>query len=102
LVLDLIDPFKFADSEKLLEAIFDGSLNWGDFSSSTDRHGARFYYPKPEAVGVLEGVSEQADKMLLSYEGVHQVLAEAYRSTVSRLIQNLKNDTPMSFAPFVY
>jgi hypothetical protein len=40
--------------------------------------------------------------MLLRYDGVKQALAEAYRNTVSQLIQILKNDTPMSFAPFVY
>jgi hypothetical protein len=102
LTLDLIDPFKFADREKLLEAILDVSLNWRDFYSSTDRHGARFYYPKPEAVGVLEAVGEAADKMPVSYEGVELALMDAYRNTVSKLIQNLRDGTPMSFTPFAY
>jgi hypothetical protein len=102
LILDLIDPFKFADREKLLEAILDVSVNWRDFYSSTDRHGIRFYYPKPEAVGVLEAVGEAADKTLVSYEGMQFTLAEAYRDTVSGLIQNLRAGTALSFTPFVY
>ena len=102
LVLDLIDPFKFADREKLLEAILDVSVNWRDFYSSTDRNGARFYYPKPEAVGVLESVSEEADKMIVSYDGTRIKLEEAYPKTVSALIQNLQNGTPLLFTPFAY
>ncbi len=46
LIFDLIDPFKFADREKLLGAILDVSVNWRDFYGATDRSGARFYYPK--------------------------------------------------------
>jgi len=102
LILDLIDPFKFADREKLLGAILDVSLNWRDFYSSTDRHGARFYYPKPEAVGVLEAVSEAADRTLVNYAGVQLTLVEAYRDSVSTLIQNLQAGTSTSFTPFVY
>jgi hypothetical protein len=102
LILDLIDPFKFADREKLLEAILDVSVNWRDFYSSTDRHGARFYYPKPEALGVLEAVGEAADKTPVSYEGMQLTTLEAYRNVVSRLIQNLQGGTPRLFTPFVY
>jgi hypothetical protein len=39
LVLDLIDPFKFADREKLLGTIIDFSLNWRDFYGATDGTG---------------------------------------------------------------
>ena len=102
LILDLIDPFKFGDREKLLEAVLDVSVNWRDFYSSTDRHGARFYYPKEEAVGVLEALSEAADKTSVSHQGAQITLVEAYRNTVSMLIQNLQAGTPLSFAPFVY
>jgi hypothetical protein len=84
LILDLIDPFKFADREKLLEAILDVSVNWRDFYSSIDRHGARFYYPKPEAVGVLEAVGDEADKMIVSYGGTQIKLEEAYRRPFQR------------------
>jgi hypothetical protein len=102
LILDLIDPFKFADREKLLEAVKDVSVNWRDFYSSTDRYGARYYYPKEEAVGVLEALSEAADKTSVSHQGAQITLVEAYRNTVSMLIQNLQAGTPLSFAPFVY
>jgi len=102
LILDLIDPFKFADREKLVEATLDVSVNWRDFYSSTDRHGARFYYPKPEAVGVLEAVGEEADTMIVSYDGTQVKLGDAYQKTVSALIQNLQNGTPMLFTPFTY
>ena len=102
LILDLIDPFKFADREKLLEAILDVSLNWRDFYGATDRSGARFYYPKPEAVGVLEAIGEAADRMVVSYEEAQLTLSEAYQKVVSRLIQNLQDGIPMSFTPFTY
>ncbi len=102
LILDLIDPFKFADREKLVEATLDASLNWRDFYSSTDRYGVRFYYPKPEAVGVLEAVGEEADMMIVSYDGVQVKLGVAYEKTVSALIQNLQNGTPLLFPPFTY
>jgi CRISPR/Cas system-associated endonuclease Cas1 len=102
LILDLIDPFKFADREKLLGAVKDVSVNWRDFYSSTDRYGARYYYPKEEAVGVLEALSEEADKTSVSYQGAQITLAEAYQDTVDALIQNLQASTPLSFTPFVY
>ena len=102
LILDLIDPFKFADREKLLGAILDVSVNWRDFYGATDRNGARFYYPKPEVLGVLEAIGEGADRMPVSYEGTPLTTLEAYRNVVSRLIQNLQGGTPMLFTPFVY
>jgi len=102
LIFDLIDPFKFADREKLLEAVLDVSVNWRDFYGATDRSGARFYYPKPEALGLLEAIGEAADKTPVSYEGAQLTLSEAYQNVVSRLIQNLREDTPMSFTPFEY
>lgn len=54
LILDLIDPFKFADREKLLEAMLKYELNWRDFYIATDRQGAKFYYPQPQAIDILE------------------------------------------------
>jgi hypothetical protein len=102
LILDLIDPFKFADRERLLEAVLDVSVNWRDFYSSTDRHGVRFYYPKEEAVGVLEALGEAADKTSVSYQGAQITLADAYQNTVSMLIRNLQAGTQMSFTPFVF
>jgi CRISPR/Cas system-associated endonuclease Cas1 len=102
LLLDLIDPFKFADREKLLEAILGYSINWRDFYGATDRQGVRFYYPKPEAVVALEAIGNAADKMTVRYEGDELVLADAYRKSVSALIQNLEVGTSFSFVPFVF
>jgi len=102
LLLDLIDPLKFADREKLLIATLDSRVNWRDFYSSTDRHGVRFYYPKPEAIGTLEGIGEEADKCTVEYMGDKLPLMDAYRATVSSLIENLQRDGPSSFIPFVY
>jgi hypothetical protein len=102
LILDLIDPFKFAHREKLLEAVLDVSVNWRDFYCTTDRHGTRFYYPKPEAVGVLEAVGEAADKMLVRYERAQLTLVDAHQIAVSTLLQNLRGGTPKSFTPFAY
>jgi hypothetical protein len=101
LLLDLIDPFKFADREELLKAVLDYRLNWRDFYTSIDRRGVRFYYPKPEAINVLEAVGEEADRMQVSYGGATVTLIEAYRSVVNELIQSLQVDVS-SFEPFIY
>jgi hypothetical protein len=100
--LDLIDPFKFADREKLLEAVLDVSVNWRDFNSSTDRHGALFYYPKAEVVGVLDGVGETADNMRVNYASKPMPLTEAYSTVVSELIESFRKREPMAFKPFTY
>jgi hypothetical protein len=101
-ILDLIDPFKFADREKLLEAVSVYRINWRDFYSSTDRHGMRFYYPKPEAIGTLEAIGEEADRMDIEHAGKKLSLMDAYRTMLSDLIENLGTDKPHSFTPFEY
>jgi hypothetical protein len=53
-------------------------------------------------VSALEAVSEAADKTQVGYQGAQITLAEAYKNTVSSLIQNLQADKPLSFTPFVY
>jgi hypothetical protein len=102
LLLDLIDPLKFADREKLLVAILDSRVIWRDFYSSTDRHGVRFYYPKPEAIGALEAVGEEADKCTVEYMDGKLPMMDAYRAMVSSLIENLQREGQSSFTPFVY
>jgi CRISPR/Cas system-associated endonuclease Cas1 len=101
-LLDLIDPFKFADREHLLEAVSNSRINWRDFYSSTDRRGMRFYYPKPEAIGTLEAVGEEADRMVIDYAGEKLPLMKAYQCMVSDLIESLKTNEPHSFTPFEY
>lgn len=96
-----IDPFKFADREKLLEAVADTRINWRDFYSSTDRHGMRFYYPKPEAIVSLEAVGEVADRMIVEYAGKKTSLVDAYQDMVTALMESLKSSTS-PFTPFEY
>jgi CRISPR/Cas system-associated endonuclease Cas1 len=101
LLLDLIDPFKFADREKLLEAVAESRISWHEFYSSTDRQGVRFYYPKPDAVGTLEAVGEVADGMEVDYAGRKLPLMDSYRAMVLNLIDSLK-DSDVPFTPFEY
>jgi hypothetical protein len=101
LLLDLIDPFKFADREKLLEAVSESRVNWRDFYSATDRHGIRFYYPKDETAVTLESAGDAADVMVVEYAGRKLPLMDAYQSMISDLIESLqKVGTP--FTPFVF
>ncbi len=102
LLLDLADPFNFADREKLLQAIQAYELNWRDFYSTTDRHGSRFYYPKPEAVLVMEKVGEQADGMPVNYDGKSETLLEAYGDSVRKLTDALQKNELSLALPFVY
>ncbi|HEV2225336.1 MAG TPA: hypothetical protein VGR56_00865, partial [Nitrososphaerales archaeon] len=53
LLLDMIDPFKFADREELLLVLLDRGLTWKDFRIETDRRGSNFYYPRDSAVSKL-------------------------------------------------
>ncbi len=102
LLLDLIDPFKFADREKLLEAVLSYSMNWRDFYTATDRHGVRFYYPKPDTINVLERIGEEADTLSVYHDGSQMTLVEAYRRVVTNLIEDSETDSKFSFTPFTY
>ena len=101
LLLDLADPFKFADREMLLDAFLTITVNWRDFHSATDRKGVRFYYPNPNIVPQLEIIGTKADKLLVNYKDKTMTLMAAYGKTISDLIQSLET-SPMSFEPFVY
>jgi hypothetical protein len=101
LLLDLADPFKFADREMLLDAFLTITVNWRDFHSATDRKGVRFYYPNPNIVPQLEIIGTKADKLLVNYEGKVMPLMAAYGKTISNLVQSLET-SPTSFEPFVY
>jgi hypothetical protein len=50
----------------------------------------------------LEALSEAADKTSVSHQGAQVTLVEAYKDTISALIQNLQAGTPLTFTPFVY
>ena len=101
LVLDLSDPLKFADREKLLEAILKYAVNWRDFHTATDRQDTNFYYPKSEVVSTLENLSDEADEMMIDYGGTRLKLTEAYEQSVQSLVPFLTGSSS-SYEPFVY
>jgi len=101
LLLDLADPFKFADRGMLLDAFLTFMVNWRVFDSATDRKGVRFCYPKPEIVSQLEIVGTKADRMRVIYEDTQMSLIAAHGKTIANLIRCL-GSSPMSFEPFVY
>ena len=102
LLLDLTDPFKFADREKLLEAILTYEMSWRDFYTTSDRQGINFYYPKPEAVDMLELLGTDADNIPVHYDGDSVALREAYERSTSKLIQALDVHSPELYEPFVF
>jgi hypothetical protein len=102
LLLDLTDPFKFADREKLLQPILAHDLSWRDFYSTTDRHELRFYYPKPEAVVIMEKVSDEADRMSVDHDGKSETLVETYKHMVAKLAEALQQNKLSAALPFIY
>ncbi len=102
LLLDLTDAFKFADREKLLEAILSHDLTWRDFYIAPDRQGINFYYPQPRAVDILELKGREADDLPIRLDGRVIPLLKAYESTVDRLVEALKTGSLESYTPFVY
>ncbi len=91
---------KFADRERLLEAVLRYQVNWRDFHTGTDRQGITFYYPKSEIVPALEKVGEQADNTSVNY-GTEMSLSSAYSAMISNLARFLAGEIT-SFEPFVY
>ena len=102
LLLDLTDPFKFADREKLLEAILSYELNWRDFYITTDRQGIKFYYPQPQAIDILELIGTDADNIPVYYDGKTVRLLQAYEYVTSKLIQSLYSNAPQMHIPFIF
>ncbi|HEV2137680.1 MAG TPA: hypothetical protein VGR53_02445 [Nitrososphaerales archaeon] len=89
LILDMIDPFKFADREELMLVVLDEGLTWRDFKIETDRRGSNFYYPLASAQTKLNLVGADADNMVLRYHGRDMGLVEAYREFASYLSEAL-------------
>ncbi len=102
LILDLIDPFKFADREKLLEAVLSYELNWRDFYIAADRQGIKFYYPRPEAIDILELIGAEADNIQVYYDEKAVPLHEAYELSTSKLIQALQAESHQLYMPFLF
>src|SRR5208282_2492560 len=101
LLLDLIDPLKFADRENLLKAVLDYKVNWRDFHLGTDRQGLTFYYPKSEIIATLEVLSDEADAIAVRYDGRELPLMEAYKRSVTSLVGSLSPSTT-TFIPFQF
>lgn len=103
LILDMIDPFKFADREELLLVVLDGGLTWRDFKMESDRHGSTFYYPAPRARTILDGVGADADQLMVRYQEIDSSLTEAYKRFASSLIRALEaKSESRKPEPFVY
>ena len=85
LILDMIDPFKFADREELLLVVLNQGLTWRDFRMETDRRGSNFYYPMSSAQAKLNQAGLDADNLVLKYHDLDMRLIEAYREFASFL-----------------
>jgi len=91
LLLDMIDPFKFADREILLAVILDSGLSWRDFKLETDRRGLTFYYPTGAAKAKLDQAGVDADNSIMRYQGSEMRLSEAYKQFAASLFQELNS-----------
>ena len=103
LLLDMIDPFKFADREELLLVALNQGLTWNDFRIETDRRGSNFYYPTNTAEDKLNHAGADADGLVVRYQGIDVNLIDAYRVFATSLLHTLeKHDTRENLEPFVY
>src|SRR3989449_1624486 len=91
LLLDMIDPFKFADREILLAVILNGGLSWRDFKLETDRRGLTFYYPTGDAKAKLDQAGVDADNSVVRYKGNEMHHSEAYRQFAASLLHELNS-----------
>ncbi|HEV2225306.1 MAG TPA: hypothetical protein VGR56_00715 [Nitrososphaerales archaeon] len=103
LLLDMIDPFKFADREELLVVFLNQGLTWKDFKIETDRRGSNFYYPMATAAGKLDQVGLAADSLIVRYQAREMELNEAYKRFAESLLEKISgNNTKSLFDQFEY
>lgn len=104
LLLDMINPFKFADREELLLIALNGGISWMDFRLEKDRRGSTFYYPASSAEALLDRVGADADKMVVSYQNREVQVSEVFKQTASNLLRVLETDSHelTEFEPFVF
>jgi CRISPR/Cas system-associated endonuclease Cas1 len=104
LLLDMIDPFKFADREELLLTILGGGLTWRDFVIEMDRRGSSFYYPTSRGQVVLDSVGEGADNLTVTYQSRQMRLSEAFKEFASNVLQALDagSQSSAAFEPFIF
>ncbi|MDV3278260.1 MAG: CRISPR-associated endonuclease Cas1 [Nitrososphaerales archaeon] len=99
LLLDMIDPFKFADREVLLTVILNGGITWRDFRLEKDRRGSTFYYPADSGRTVLDRAGRDADETLVVYANRLLTLVEAYRESATSLLGFLTGGAVPSATP---
>lgn len=102
LLLDLSEPFKLADREKLLEVCLQGRITREDFISMVGRQRTRFYYPSSDAIEKLEKVGGDADQLTVSYNGKAIALEAAYVEYASSINETLTTLNVERFSPFIF
>jgi CRISPR/Cas system-associated endonuclease Cas1 len=104
LLLDMIDPFKFADREALLLVLLDQGLTWKDFRIEIDRRGSNFYYPMADAAPKLDQAGVAADDQVVRYQETEMHLTEAYKEFAENLLHRIEGgERAMNvFTPFVF
>jgi CRISPR/Cas system-associated endonuclease Cas1 len=100
LLLDMIDPFKFADREELLLVVLNRGLTWRDFKIQSDRRGSNFYYPRESALSKLNEIGTSADNLVTEYRGRSSTMQQAYRAFAEQILEALtmpEGNTPELF-----
>jgi CRISPR/Cas system-associated endonuclease Cas1 len=103
LLLDMIDPFKFADREELLLVCLNRGLTWREFRIEKDRRGSSFYYPMAPAISKLDQAGMAADALVVRQQGIGTRLTEAYEKLATDLLQTIQSgEEAAEFNPFVF
>jgi CRISPR/Cas system-associated endonuclease Cas1 len=104
LLLDMIDPFKFADREVLFAVVMNGGMSWRDFVLEQDRRGTTFYYPGENGERILNQIGRDADETTVIYGDRQMNLSESYREYAGSLLRHLTEVTsqPTDRIPFTY
>lgn len=102
LLLDLSDSFKLADRESFLNASLRFEMSREEFVASLGRQRVWFYYPSHEAVGRLETIGAEADRIQVNYQNKDLQLTQAYEEYAHSFVEAIQNKSLDLFYPFVY
>ncbi len=102
LLLDLSEPFKLADREKLLEACLQARIVREDFINTIGRQRIHFYYPTASTIDKLEEIGFAADRLMVNYGGQDLHLTSAYEQYIISFKDKVKESDVERFQPFVY